>query len=554
MDRNRLLNLTLLVVAGLAAVSLAVSASRSDWATASQPAERLTIPTPTPTLVPSSYAPVVVKNYPSLSQAAATTFPNCRYGVAAWQNQMQNFDIVSNLGVGWYLDFTTHETPPGPAQAEYVHMVRLSQDRGESDTCGPDYGYSVSPPLTDAGLGALVDANPGALWIVGNEPDRRTVQDDICPQQYAEAYHDVYQFIKSRDPTAQVAVAGLVEVSPGRLQYLDIVWETYLEKYGTPMPVDVWTIHVYILSESNEGDAHIALGTDPALAIPHSSDCADPNSYCYAEHDDVNLFAEQIVRMREWMKRRGQQNKPLLITEYGILLPYNYYGTCTLETCPPEGAPGCFCDENKETFHPRRVADYMTATFDYLMTATDPDLGYPADNYRLVQQWLWFSLAYDREGHASNLMDSDTYTLTLPGWTWRNYVAAISPTINLIPAQVPVIVARSANGTDPVTVTLTAEVRNNGNATSAGTVTVTFYSDAGLTTPIGSATFTDLGGCARRAAVVTTTWANLETGLHPFWVRVDSTDVINENGEADNVAQGAVMVNPFDLFLPVLLR
>ncbi len=42
----------------------------------------------------------------------------------------------------------------------------------------------------------MISDNPGALWIVGNEPDRSGWQDDTMPDMYAVAYHDVYDFIK----------------------------------------------------------------------------------------------------------------------------------------------------------------------------------------------------------------------------------------------------------------------------------------------------------------------------------------------------------------------
>ena len=195
----------------------------------------------------------------------------CRVGVSAWGEQLADYNLISQFGVGWYLDFGAGGgNAPAMQDAEYAHILALSQDRPDDPadenapvSCGPDYGYTISPRLTDSGLGTLVDQNPGELWIIGNEPDRRNVQNDICPQQYAQAYHDAYHFIKARDPSAQVAIAGLVEVTPGRMQYLDIVWNTYRQKYGATLPVDVWTFHVYILSETNNGDAHIALGTDP---------------------------------------------------------------------------------------------------------------------------------------------------------------------------------------------------------------------------------------------------------------------------------------------------
>jgi hypothetical protein len=425
-------------------------------------------------------------------------------------------------------------------------MVRLGQDRGGSDECGTDYGFWVNPPLTDEGLGALVDGNLGELWIVGNEPEHRG-QDNLCPQQYAEAYHDIYHFIKERDPSAQVAVAGLVEVTPARVQYLDIVWQTYREKYRKRMPVDVWTMHVYLLSESGWGDAHIALGTDPELRIRYSPDCSLPDRYCHAENDDIELFKEHVVRMREWMRRHGQRNKPLLITEFGVVKPYHWNGgVCTLQTCSSSSEPGCFCDENLETFHPERVADFLERAFDYLSTARDPKLGYPRDRYRLVQQWLWYRLAtggYDEVGHASNLADRAAgFALTPQGQRWQEYVRQIPPAANLTIARVPWAYARAESGKQRADVTLTALVANNGNVPVAGPVEVTFYSDANLSTVIGSMSFAHLGGCARHEAQVEVTWEDLSAGFHRFWVKVDAPDAIAESDETDNVQQGLALV------------
>jgi hypothetical protein len=494
-----------------------------------------------------TYLPLVQRNAPGV-------VPSCRYGVAAWPAQMAEFDIVDTLRAGWYSDFSARWLPPGPSRSEYVQMIHLGQDRGGSDVCGPDYGYWTVPELTDDGLGLFVDNNPGALWIVGNEPDRIR-QNDVCPQQYAQAYHDVYHFIKGRDPTAQVAMAGLVQVTPGRLQYLDIVWDTYRTRYGADMPVDVWTMHIYILAETGDGDAHIALGTDPDLAIPFSFDCADPDSLCYAEHDDVDLFIEHVMRMRQWMHRHGQQDRPLLLTEYGINLPYHYYGMCTVESCTGGGALGCFCDENNETFHPRRVANYMEATFDYLSTATDSSLGWPDDGYRLVQRWMWYSLATDppQPGHASNLVEpANDYALTRQGQRWEGYVADLPHALNLRLVQVPTALGYAPGVSDTVTVTLSAAVLNNGDVPLERQVQVTFYRDASMLEPVASASLNGLVGCARRTAVVTAAWEGLSAGTYSFWVKVDSQDRVAETRETDNVGQGSVFVAPYRLLLPLV--
>lgn len=491
------------------------------------------------------------------ASSSTYTYANCRVGVASWPDDNQQFDIVDSLNAGWYLDFAVRWTPTGPADAEFVEMIRVKQDRGGSMVCGPEYGYTTYPELSDASLGLSLANNPGMLWIIGNEIDR-VGQDGVCPQQYAQAYHDAYYFIKSRDATAQIATAGLVEFTPMRAQYLDIVWDSYVARYGEPMPVDAWTMHLYILSESNDGDAYFALGTDPALAIPYNCNCSDPDTYCHAEHDDLNLVIDQVRRMRNWMKAHGQQDKPLLVTEYSILKPYNLGGICSATDCYGGPVPGCFCDETQRTFHPGRVAAFQQATFDYMFSATDAQIGMPHDNNRLVQQWLWYRLTADyleELGHASRLTVAEAgYELTEPGLSWQQYAKSIPPQINLLaigPAQ-PVVLL--ASGAHPATATLRVTAMNNGNTALTQPVAVTFYSDASLTQPIGSTTLSALGGCARRSADLTVQWPNLYPGNYTFWAKLDSGGAVAETSEGDNVATGLVHVGAgYGAFLPAQL-
>jgi len=546
------------------------------WSMPDQDISRSTVPTPTPTLTPRGYLPVVLRNYsdkPLMSagnqvylQTIASEHPaafqrespNCRYGVAAWgANQLK---WLPALGVGWYLDFSAH-IPNGPENIEFVQMVRVRQNKYD---CTYLPGYSVSPPLTEDGLGNLVRANPGALWLIGNEPDRgpnpgsdctNRVQDDTYPEVYAEAYHEVYHFIKQRDPAAQVGIAALVEVTPGRLQYLDKVWQTYLQKYHMPMPVDVWNMHLYILPEVEwdgrpNGIANVALGTDPGLGIRNGCcdrrNCLDPrdNIYCYSEHDNLTIFADQIVRMRQWMKNHGEQNKPLIISEYSILYPFEKYDD-------PINPTRCFLqDEFGKCFTPVRVSHFMTRTFNYLETAIDPNLGYPLDNYRLVQQWLWFSMYYPGAGMVSSLVNSDATSLTLVGLTFSNTVNSLATYVNLFPAEVAYPVAFTIEPTGTVSVTLSASIYNNGNTYAVGPVTVTFYADQALTDAIGSYVFTGtLGGCARRKFTAAVAWNGLSPGVHRYWVKLEGDTYM-----VDNVATGYVLINPRQVFLPVVLR
>jgi hypothetical protein len=116
------------------------------------------------------------------------------------------------------------------------------------------------------------------------------------------------------------------------------------------------------------------------------------------DHDDLDLFRQQIVDFRRWMDKQGERDKPLIVSEFGILMPAEY------------------------GFPPERVAGFMTETFDYLLTAADPDIGYPADSNRLVQRLTWYSFS-DTVYPTSNLADPQTGELTVLGQTFANYAA-----------------------------------------------------------------------------------------------------------------------------------
>ena len=46
-----------------------------------------------------------------------------------------------------------------------------------------------------------------------------------------------------------MAIGGVSQVTPLRLDYLERVLAAYEKQYGQPMPVDVWNVHTFILRE-----------------------------------------------------------------------------------------------------------------------------------------------------------------------------------------------------------------------------------------------------------------------------------------------------------------
>jgi hypothetical protein len=286
--------------------------------------------------------------------------------------------LAQQLGMGWYLDWHMDAAPLEVEGLEYAQL------------------YAMRPPnlpLQRARIAEVMAANPGALWLAGNEPDVMW-QDNQTPEAYAQLYHQFYTFVKTLDPSAQIAIAGVSQVTPLRLQYLEAVLAAYERLYGQPMPVDVWNVHAFILREERDSWG---------VSIPPGMDVDQGMLWEIEDHDDLDLFRQQIIDFRRWMVKQGQQDKPLIISEFGILMPSEY------------------------GFSSERVARFMTETFDFLLTATDPEIGLETDDNRLVQGLTWYSLS-DTLYPTSNLVDPNTGELTALGHTFAAYAAQLAET------------------------------------------------------------------------------------------------------------------------------
>jgi hypothetical protein len=265
-----------------------------------------------------------------------------RWGVGLAIGPISRYNIAG-LSLGWYLDWRAALDPPKPGGIEYVQMVRLK-------------GGNLQP--NEATIARIAQANPSSIWMIGNEPDVKW-QDNVEPVAYAKLYQRAYVTIKGADPTAQVAIGGVSQPTPLRLRYLEQVLEAYRQLNRKEMPVDVWNIHNFILREERG-----SWGVDIPPGLPDDSGML----YQVEDSGNLTLFRQQIIAFRQWMTARGYQNRPLIVSEYGIPMPEDY------------------------GFPPERVLDFVVGTFDFFLTATDPALGYPADNLQLVQRWCWYSL------------------------------------------------------------------------------------------------------------------------------------------------------------------
>jgi hypothetical protein len=275
------------------------------------------------------------------------------------------------LGAGWYLDWAVQYRPADPLP-EHWQTVRLFP------------GGCVYPSMAAIRWAAF--HNRGQVWVIGNEPDV-IWQDDVTPEAYAQAYHDLYTLIKKTDPSASVAAGSIAQATLLRLAYLDRVLVAYQNLYGEAMPVDWWTVHGYVLREERG-----SWGVD----IPPGLSENQGELYSAEDHGRLDLFELQIIAFRDWMAANGYREKPLAVTEFGILLGVN------------------------NGYNPEKVAQYLQGTVPWLEAATDEELGYPGDGNRLVQRWAWFSLA-DRYFPSSNLVNLDMDALTKVGQVYREH-------------------------------------------------------------------------------------------------------------------------------------
>ncbi len=474
--------------------------------------------------------------------------PQARFGfnVARENNkEIEDYDVTL-LKAHWYLDYTTQITPAQPADMTYAQMVRPSMWQGATFTATAE---------------AILQNNPGALWIIGNEPDRDK-QDGLTPANYAIFYHDVYSFLKARDPSAHIAIAGVVQSTPLRRRYLDMVLTEYQTRYGTTMPIDVWTAHAFILREDYTWGASIPPGLEAYLN--------EGMKYTIPDHGNIEIFKNNLIAFRQWMADRGYRDKPLLITEYGILLAVEH------------------------GFTYEKVRDFMLGSFDFFLTATNPNTGYPADGNRLVQAWSWFSLnypPYDLEtefGHNGNLMEPNTAALLPLGQDYANYVTALAtstpidlafPSLQLTPPlvvltpTVPTTPTASSNLAIELTpaltasnrqaFTLTATLANEGSVAACNLTVHLYHEDAqGRQTRLATqqvATLEATGKTINQQSL-TFTWEmdELEVGLHKLILtaEADNANTGLPTAQMRQVYAFPVLAEPFAIFsyLPITNR
>lgn len=455
------------------------------------------------------------------AKAQAQATPLCRLGLSVFWAPVANFN-VQPLRLGWYRDDYARAIGMRPNGIEYIPSIRL-RSTGEG-------GYSFHP--NGAELDAVIAAHPGAYWLIGNEPDRRYFQDDVLPAVYAHAYHDVSGYILARDPTARLLPGSIVQATPLRLQYLDLVLAAYRDAYGVDLPAEGWSLHNFIL---NEQSCTVYPDTCWGADIPPGID-ADQGMVItdLDDHVSIALFSQQIERFRRWMADNGYRNTPLFLTEYGVLMP-EYLG-----------------------FPPARVNQFMTETFDYLLTASDAAIGYPADGNRLVQRYAWFS-AVDAFYNGSLFVSTaggDPYVPPFVRTAMGDHFAAYAAGLTAAPdLAIVAFDAAPLAGAGVVSATLTAQVANLGHGQLPTAATVQFYAGDPATggVALGAAQPVALAGCGATTTVATI-WADIDPAGGPARQVFAVVTAAGDSQPANDSLAAWVVLGEHRTFAPLLSR
>lgn len=472
----------------------------------------------------------MVSYVPPLPSAPTTTLPSglndCRFGLTVVYG-FADYD-VQPLTFGSYLNWGLSANPALPRGGDYIQMVRLKDNLF---------------PTALAQIPTVAKARPGSYWLVGNEPDTQYgqgefSQDNLTPTIYAQRYYSAYTTIKSHDPLARVAIGGLVQPTAVRREYLDRVFAAYRTRYGTLPPSDFWHMHGFLLNEVH-GQWGTGMPRDyltkPYAAAPEVLDA-------YDDSDRIDLFETRLRAFREWMARNGQRDKPLWITEYGVLMP-----TWVIPI--------------------KRTDAYMLNSFNWLRSASDPNTGYPSDDNHLVQRWYWWTLGEDPSNTGGGLYDrriistsitttAVVVTPTILYTSAANYSANLTPYIEtaLRFYLTPTVQA------PPFTTTIVAEVANLGNLSITQPFSVSFYAGhpAQGGTLIAAKSFTqDLTGCGR--AIFKTNWqvpVTVPTGANPqaetpivIWVQIEGLPA-----EMPGQRSASMILFPRQIYLPFIQR
>jgi hypothetical protein len=278
--------------------------------------------TPTPVVEPTAtpFVSVPATQTPSPT-AIPTPDPDPRYGLIlhGGLTLTQQTTVLDRTGASWYLDWTSDTQDPASTHNKLLHVNSVP---------GPSDQHIIN----------TATANPGAVWYIIGEPNRKG---NHSPAEIIPGLRTLYSKIKAADPTARVTSPSVLNwdftcIGCGGygsgLEWANDFRQTWLATYSEEPPVDIWAIDVYPINWWNLPTV------DHAVAI------------------------QQIQGLRAWLDAiPGQSSKPIWVTEIGLHWGYD---VLEFDTCGSLATPG-------GTYQTEAVKNYFGTVFDWLESNAD---------------------------------------------------------------------------------------------------------------------------------------------------------------------------------------
>jgi len=202
--------------------------------------------------------------------------------------------------------------------------------------------------------------------LIGNEPNVPG-QDAVSPEAYADELQYYVDTIKGTDPAAKIVgpnilnfdatCTGCTGITSGHA-WLAAFRSAWASKYGGDPPIDVWGIHAYTITWD-----HLPM-TDSATV-----------------QTQVATFSDYVGAIP------GQQQKPVWLTEFGVIWAYPGYANVATGCAAP---PDCIAPTG--AYDPTPVTSYLDAMLAWLTGN--------ASRYRLGK-WFLYSAYGQPEPYAT---------------------------------------------------------------------------------------------------------------------------------------------------------
>ena len=298
-----------------------------------------------------------------------------RFGVAAILSKNNSINLsgldYKKINFSWYFDYCYENSPVGTKK--YFPLIGA-------------YSKSGSRKIPDIDvLNNLIKKNrskypDNTIWFIGNEVG---FDDGLSPAEYAKHYNYYYKCLKKINPTYKIAFGAV----PAQYSY---VWDFITgskkplwQGYPTDYIIDCHKAYSEIFNKKMPVDFYRLNPLAPSIHydidnMPHN----------------ISFFKNRIIKFRRMMKSIGEQNKPLIIAEFGVL---------------------------KDSSH-KEVIEYMYKALDFLTSKKDKKLGCPNDGYRLVQMWSWYSLIGGGEWNKNGALFDSNLKITPLGMAYAKYI------------------------------------------------------------------------------------------------------------------------------------